>query len=597
MPTRPAPSPRPALPRFLRACLRAVPALALGLSLGAAATGDAPTPDAPPAGAARVQDFCLGDGTPGPYALRWKHVTPGTEAVQVNGLPQMRGLDYTLDADAGTVTFTRDLPARSAAEITYAHDAGQAERNRGDQAIPLSLDLLRGGRGFFSLDALGKPGDSPAAGGVTLGVGLGLSGGGGDQLSSRFAFTPISGAGGGSPGGRTGLSVKGSAAGGGWALFSFGFSRAGVGLQNAGDDLQAGQQILSLNGHLTPIKPLIADVSFRRSTPTDGLEAAGASDLGVALTLAADATTQVKASLDQSGGADAGGETQTTALSVDAHPGDKVALRASFDGKDAPGTSGDTQAVSLMTVLTPSKALSFQADAGRSRRAGGATDRQSVLLSLSPRDSFRLDAGLALRQTRAAGDAPPLGSAVASVGGTLRPLSFLEFSGGYKSRLAPGADADPRDQLDTSTARVSLSPLPTLHLTGTYAQNPDDDADTPVSDGLQRLARRGVGLETSLGALGLSGGLDWSRRYDAPDVERTVHADLGLRFSAATRLSGGFQSRATLDSLLPAETAYTVGFTHDLGDRFSLSLTGKRAQSADTAPADYNASASLGIKL
>ena len=591
MPTRP-PS---------RSFFRALPALILGLSPSVAATADAPPPAAPPAGAARVQDFCLGDGSPGPYALRWKHVTPDSETVQVNGLPQARGLDYTLDADAGTVTFTRDLPARSAAEITYGHDAAQAERGGGNRAIPLSLDLLRGEHGFFSLDALGRPGDS-AGGDLTLGIGLGVRGGGplDGQLSSRFAFTPVTAAGVGdeSLSRRAGLSIKGSATGGGWALLSFGFSQAGVGLQNAGDDdLQAGQQVLSLNGHLTPIKPLTAEVSFRRSTPTDGLGAAGASDLGVALTLAANATTQVKASLDRSDGAGAGGETQTAALSVDAHPGDKVALSASFDGKDAPGTSGDTQALGLKAVLTPSQSLSLDLDAGRSRQGGGAADRQSVLLSLDPRASVHLSAGLALRQTRAASGPATPGSTVASVGGTLRPLSFLEFSGGFKSRLASGADADAQNQYDTSTARVSLSPLPTLHLTGTYAQNPDDAPAAPSSDNLQRLARRGVGLETSLGALGLSGGLDWSRRYDSADVERTVHADLGLRFSAATQLSVGFQSRDTLDSLLPAETAYTVGFTHDLGDRFRLSLSGKRAQSADAASADYNASADLGIKL
>jgi len=304
----------------------------------------------------------------------------------------------------------------------------------------------------------------------------------------------------------------------------------------------------------------------------------------------------VKASLDQ-GAAGPGGETQTTGLSVDAHPGDKVAVSASFDGKDAPGRAGDTQTLSFKTVLTPSKTLSLQADAGQSRQADRATDRQSILLSLSPRASIRLDAGLALRRTQAAGDPAPLGTAVASVDGTLRPLSFLELSGGYKSRMAPIMDADAQNQLDTSTARVSLSPLPSVHLTGTYAQNPDDAADALQPDTLQRLARKGVGLETTVGALGLSGGFDWSRRYDTADVERTVHADLGLRFSAATRLSVGFQSRDTLDSIIPAETAYTVGFTHDLGDRFSLSLSGKRAQAASAAPPDYNASANLGMKF
>ena len=169
----------------------------------------------------------------------------------------------------------------------------------------------------------------------------------------------------------------------------------------------------------------------------------------------------------------------------------------------------------------------------------------------------------------------------------------MELSGSYKSRTAPDTDTNPNDLLDTSAARVAFTPFKTITLTGTYAQNPDDDG------ALQRVARRGLGLETRFGALGLSGGCDWSRTDGTPDVEQTVHADLGLRFSAATLLSLGYQTQANrLDPAAPTATAYTVGFTHTLGDRFSLSLTGKRRQaaSADAAP-EYNAAASLGMKF
>ena len=204
---------------------------------------------------------------------------------------------------------------------------------------------------------------------------------------------------------------------------------------------------------------------------------------------------------------------------------------------------------------------------------------------------MQLNAGLALRQTGTAG-ADPVGTAVASVGGTLRPLSFLEFSGSYKSRMAPDTDTDVKDTFDTSAAKVALSPLKSVRFVGTYAQNPDDGSNT-----LQRLAKKGVGLETSLGALGLSGGYDWSRHYDSPDVEETIHADLGLRFSAATQITVGFQTQQNrLDPASLPETAYTVGFTHALGDRFSLAVSGKRHQSASVA-ADYDASANLGMKF
>ena len=181
---------------------------------------------------------------------------------------------------------------------------------------------------------------------------------------------------------------------------------------------------------------------------------------------------------------------------------------------------------------------------------------------------------------------------MASVNGRAQPVSFLQVSGSYKTRLAPTTDTDTNDLFDTSTAQIALIPIKSLRFTGTYAQNPDDGGDT-----LQRLSRKGIGLETTFGALGLSGGYDWSRRYDSLDTEEAVHADLGLRFSPATQLTVGFQTSQNALSTTPSQSfAYTVGFTHTLGDRFSFSVNGKRRQSA-AAPSNYDASANVGMKF
>ena len=186
----------------------------------------------------------------------------------------------------------------------------------------------------------------------------------------------------------------------------------------------------------------------------------------------------------------------------------------------------------------------------------------------------------------------------AIVGGALHPSSLLTLSGSYKSRMAPAGDANPNDLFDTSTAQIAFTPVKTFKLTGTYAQNPDDAQFGDGPDTVQRLAKRGVGLETSVGALDLSGGYDWSRAYGTPAVEETVHATLGLRFSKATQLSVGCQTQQNLlDASLPPATAYTVGFTHALSDRFSLSLSAKRQQTATAVSPDYNATANLGMKF
>lgn len=540
-----------------------------------------------------VQDLCLGNGTPGPFTLSWKHITPATESITVNGLPQLRGLDYTLDADNGTVTFARALPARSVAVVTY--DPAQAQRNGDGRTLPLSVDLLRGEHGYFSFDALGKQGQD-TGGGLTLGVGAGWQGGRNAQLSSHFFYTPVSAAApsgkdADSPAGRIGVSLAGSAPASGWALFSFGFARAGVGLESAGDDsLRAGQQSLTLSGRFTPTKTVQAQVSFHDSSPTDGSQAATTQDTSVALTVTPADKMQVGATLAQTG-TETGGMTQTQSVTLDTHPTTRLEVSAAYGGKNAPGTDGDSQTLSLKTVLTPTKAVSVETSTGQSRLGAATTDQQSVVLSLNPHPAMQFGAGLALRQKTTDGSPDSLDTAVASVSGALRPLSFVEFSGSYKSRMASTRDTDTGDLFDTSAARVALSPFKSVHLTGTYAQNPDD------GDALQRLSRKGVGLETNFGALGLSGGYDWSRRYDAADTEETIHADLGLRFSQATQLTVGFQTRQNaLDPATSQSFAYTVGFTHTLGDRFSLSLNGKRQQTC-AAASDYNASANLGMKF
>ena len=547
--------------------------------------------DTPP-----VQDIFVGNGTAGPFALRWNMVQANTEVVSVNGQLQLRNLDYALDAAAGTLTFTHSLPASSAIAVTYTLVPGQSERSGGGQTIPLSVDLLRNGSSYFSLDALGTQAPD-APGGLTLGVGMGWRGGQSSQFSSRFVYTPATAAETNQPSGRTGVSLGGAAQAGQWGKFSLGFSRAGAGLDSGGDSsFQIGRQVLSLSSTLTPAKTVQAQLSFSRSDALDktgGGADAPETNSFLALTLTPSDKTRMQADLSQ---ADAGtnGTTQTIALSVDSQATKTLDVSAAFNNQNLPGTASDSQAIHLKSVLTPSKTYSVQTSADQSRLGTATTDQQSVTLALTPQSTVQIDAGFSMRQKSVDGLPDTVGTSEATVGGTLHPLSVLTVSGSYKSRMAPGGDTNPQDLLDTSSAQVAFAPLKTFKLTGTYAQNPDSGGDT-----LQRLAQRGVGLETSLGALGLSGGCDWSRKDGTPDVEQTVHAALGVRFSSATQLSVGYQTQQNLlDPAVPLATAYTVGFTHTLGDRFSLSLSGKRQQAGSTtATPDYNATASLGMKF
>ena len=548
--------------------------------------------DTPP-----VQDIFVGSGTPGPFALRWNNVEANTETVSVNGQTQLRGIDYTLDSGTGTVTFTHPVPANSAVAVTYELTPGQSQHSGGGQTIPLSVDLLRNQSGYFSLDALGKAAET--SGGVTLGAGFGW-GGPSSRFSSRFIYTPAM-AGADSHADRTGLSLGGSTTAGRWGQFSLGLSRAGAGLDpSAGgdaqtDNFQAGRQVLTLGSTLTPTKMVQAQLSFTRSDPMAQTRAANdrQTQSSLALTLTPSRQTNVSANLSEAAAGNSG-TTRSVALSVNSQATKTLDVSAGYNSQNLPGAASDSQAINLKTVLTPGKTYSVQAAADQSKIGAATTDRQSVTLALTPKPSVQLQAGFSLRQTSADGSPDTLGTSEATVGGTLRPFSALELSGSYKSRMAPGTDTNSADLLDTSAAQVAFTPIKDFRVTGTYAQNPDDGGDT-----LQRLARRGLGLETHFGALALSGGCDWSRTYDTPAVEQTIHANLGLRFSAATQLSVGYQTEQNrLDPAVPLATAYTLGFTHTLGDRFSLSLSGKRRQAAATdATPDYNATASLGMKF
>ena len=542
-----------------------------------------------------ADDIFVGNDTPGPFALSWNHVLPGTETVTVNGLSQMRGLDYTLDTDNGSVTFTRSLPTHSAAQVRYERDPLQSQQNGQGKLIPLSVDLMRSNRGYLSFNALAKSG-AAAQNNLTLGVGLGWHPGGTTQLATRFFFAPITAS--SDPTSltaekRSGLSLSGSTGAGQWALFSFGFARAGVSLGDSGDSsVQAGQQSLLISSRLTPVKTIQALVSYTQNRVTDDLTAPTTSTSALSVTITPTDKTQMLAKLATTA-TGSSGTTQTVDLSVHTQPIPQMQVSAAYGSQNAPGTVSDTQSLNLKTVLAPSKTLSIDTTASQSQQAGVTTSLQSVGLTLRPHPTLQIDAALALSQKGQVGQGT-LGTSIASISAAAHPLSFLEVSGSYKSRTASVADTDPNDQLDSRAARIALSPLPTVHLIGTFAQNPDD---TGLST-LQRLARTGVGLETNVGALGLTGGCDWSHNYDTLDVQQTIHAGLGLRFSAATQLSVGYQSSQNpLDPVSPLATSYTVGFTHSLGDRFNLTLSGKSQKTAPTALPDYNATANLGMKF
>lgn len=543
------------------------------------------------------QDLLVGNGTLGPYALSWKNIVGGTEIVLVGQQTQMRGIDYTLDANAGTVTFTRPLMAQSAASVHYDYDPARAVRANAFGKVPLSFNLAESGSSRVSLDALyeaGRAGAGAAPGSLTLGLGTSVEGAAG-QLSTRLLFAPTLGGSanensGGSSLSRMGVSLSGSTQAGRPVQVSFGYAQAGAHMTTAGDNsLTAGRQTLTLGTILAPSKTVQASAQWTQSAPAAAGGGPASTQAAAALSVAPSATLSLQTHwTDKSGGS--APETQTADVSLHAVPTPASTLDTSFASQSTAGGGADTQAMNLAAALLPCKTVALHAAAGQTRDPSGLASQQQVSLALTPISAVQLQTSLALHQTQTAQ------TSTVMVSGQAQPLSFLQFAAAYKGRTASAGDPVTTDTLDTSTASLTLLPLRGVALTGMYAQNPDNGGSA-----VQRLAQRGLGLETKLGALSVSGGYDWQRHLDTQLVGTALHVGVGLHLSQATQLDGTY--RQTLSGTGDNPTGsnlYGFGLTHSLGDRFHLSLDGTmQTPVTPTAAAnpDYTANASLGMKF
>ncbi len=546
------------------------------------------------------QDLLVGNGSPGPYPLSWKHIAAGTEIVQVNQQTQMRGLDYTLDADAGTVLFTRPLSAQSAASVHYEYDPARAVRVSLVTKVPLSFNLAEGSNSRVSFDALYQAGNggggaavNAAPGKITLGLGTRLQGGA-SQLSTRLMFAPALGGQEGAQSGSSlshmGISLSGSTQAARALQVSFGYTQAGAKMTTASDNgLAAGRQTLTLGTTLAPSSKMQASVNWAQSASTVAGGTAASTQTSAALSIAPTANLSLQTHWTEATGGSAP-NTQTADVRLHAAPTTTSSVDAVFASKNNAGAGGDTQALNLAAALSPNKTLAVHADVGQTRDGNGAVNQQQVGLALTPTAAIQLQTSLALHQT------PTAQTSTATVGGQVQPMSFFQFAATYKDRTASAGDTLPADALDTSLVRLTLLPLRGVSLTGSYAQNPDNNGSAP-----QRLAQRGLGLETTFGALSVSGGYDWQRQTDTQIVGTMLHVGVGLHLSQDTQLDGSY--RQTLSGTGDSSTGANIfgfGLTRTLGDRFHLSLDGtmqKPVTPAVPANPDYTAHASLGMKF
>ena len=674
------------------------------------------------ADAKQTQDFFVGNGTAGPYALSWKHILAGSDNVTVSDVALTWGVDYTLDPDVGTITFTHPLPPLSGAAVRYGYDTGQAQPQGAGLTLPLAMALNENVSLSGAYSHAATDGQKPGA--LNMGLNGGWQGANGGKLATHLLFVPaMTGTDDATaPNGlaRLGFATSGQTRIGKPLDVAFGFSRAGLGVGSQGsDNWQAGVQKMNLNAAFAPARQLQATFGYQQADPANG-HGTAQSQINAALALTPSDKVQLKTSLAQTEGGGSGpgqtlaasavvkpagqteldasfgqkdapgpggdtenldlkaaltgkkmsltaetgqssisgiGTTQSLNATVAAKPSDRAELDASFGQKDAPGTGSDTTNFDVKTTLNAGKPLTLTADVGQNSLGSGGTtqtlaagavvkplDRteldaafsqkdapgtandaqaldvkaalgtgkivsltasldqssqgtqdssaQAVRLSLNPRPTLQVNTGLSRHQS------PTASAQAATVDGKMQPWAFLLLSGGYQWRtVTPVQAGGPvAGNYDSSNAQFTLAPKSALHLIGSYAQNPDDAGGNP-----QRLAKHGLGLAATLGALSLTGGYDWSRQYDTPTTGASVHVGLGLRFSASTQLIGDYKQDLTGVGDSPTGTsAYTLGLTRNLGDAFNLSLNAAMQQAvgpSNATPANVTATANLGMKF
>ncbi|MEO7716753.1 MAG: hypothetical protein ABIY70_11155 [Capsulimonas sp.] len=549
---------------------------------------------APIHAATRIQkEILMGNGTAGPYALSWKNIVRTGEAVKINTLPQMRGLDYTFDPDAGTVTFASPLSARSTATVEYIYDSETAQMVRRDFIMPLQVNLAQSETSSLFVSALYRKNttDTNVGSGqdaLTLGVGTGWQGARNSQLTARFFFAPSVGEDASSGADRTGWLLSGGTDAGRSTHLSFEMRRDSSSLTNLPTDagLQVGSQHLGLGLQMAPSRIMTASLNYTQDANAAAPNA-GTSQIAAAMTLTPNQNLKIQTNL-QENAAHGAAVSHSASVAVDAKPAGSTQVTANYATNDTAGTAADTQTMNLGAAVGVSKSIALTTNAGQSRTGSSVTSQQGAGLRFAPSSKMTLNTGVNMQKNDS-------GSAVVtSVDGTILPARDLTVSAGFKSRDMTQGVENPQNTLDTTSARVALGPN-RLRITGTYARNAEDGG-TP-----QQTEQRGVGLETNLGALSLAGGYDWRQYYAAQTLGCGVRLALGLRLSSSTQITGGYRQNLDDISTNPhGSNVYSVGFKHSVGDRFQLAVDGTMQQNVGAAVNNanaYTANASLGMKF
>ena len=519
--------------------------------------------------AAPQNDVIIGNGGTGPYPLGWKNFLKDSVSVSENSLTLTSGLDYTVDAANGQITFAHPLTQQTTALVQYQYDPAVAVRTSAQILTPLKVALQQSDSHDTYVSAVVQRSSTQATGSsssnVALGFGSNWRGSGHNQIGAHWFFDPaVSGTqNNASASSASGFAIMGSADAGKGNLLSFGVNRAEKSLLATDDGLQAGNQISNMSFHLAPETKVVADFGYRHTDSIDPT-APDKTESTAAVTIAPATNMQVKAQVGQ------------------------VAQTGQED------SNSSTVSITAKPVVSTKTTAGVDLTATTSQTSQGATSSQQtgVGVTVGQDKKIAITTGVNVARNQ------DVSHQVLSLNTILRPLTTLEIDAGYQSRTADNNDTNMADSLDTKSMQLSIKPARGLKLVGSYGENPTDGSGNP-----QAMFSRGLGVESAFGKMNLTGGYNWNRAAGASVDATCLKVGLGWKVSANGQFTGGYQQaigNSMTNGSYPWLNQYSFGYQHKMGDAFSVSFSGSFNQhpgQAVTGTSDVTGNASVGVKF
>lgn len=309
--------------------------------------------------------------------------------------------------------------------------------------------------------------------------------------------------------------------------------------------------------------------------------------LNVAAIVAATPNLTINAGTQQTGQAGVG--SSTTAIGLKLAPHNGVGLDASYDTQQT-GAAVENHVLNVAAVVAASKSLTLTADTQESAQGGVGTSASAIGFKVAPHNGVDLDAHMQFRDSK---DAQ---TQAAFVHGDFKEADFMTFAASYTARTTTSQDPKSLDGVDSSSAKITLTPQRNVQVYGSYDQNPEQNGRV-----VSRSAVHGLGAVMQLGLLSLGGGYLWTDNYQSSGPGEALHVDLGLQLAAKSRVTAGYQQALNgMTSGPNGQDIYSLGLQHDLGDKFQLSLNGtvnRPVSQTGTTPPTYDATANLGMKF